>query len=97
VIDHWVNYKQRFEREGSIVLPNEIWVSDPYAYEIAKNLFAGISVVELPNTYLNNLVKVIPPVSKECKNLLYVLEPIRNNWGKEELGEFQALDYFVKT
>jgi hypothetical protein len=97
VIDHWVNYKQRFEREGSIVLPNEIWVSDSYAYEIAKNLFAGTSVVELPNTYLNNLVKVIPPVSKECKNLLYVLEPIRNNWGKEELGEFQALDYFVKN
>jgi hypothetical protein len=97
VIDHWVNYEQRFEREGSMVLPNEIWVSDPYAFEIANNLFAGISVVELPNTYLDNLVKAIPPVSKECKNLLYVMEPIRNNWGKEELGEFQALDYFVKN
>ena len=67
VIDHWVNYKQRFEREGSIVLPNEIWVSDPYAYEIANNLFAGISVVELPNTYLNNLVKAIPPLPKNVK------------------------------
>ena len=97
VIDHWVNYEQRFEREGSKVFPNEIWVSDPYAYAIAKSLFDGISVVELPNTYLNNLVKAIPPASKECKNLLYVIEPIRNNWGKEELGEFQALDYFVKN
>ena len=97
VIDHWVNYDQRFEREGSKVFPNEIWVSDPYAYAIAKSLFDGISVVELPNTYLNNLVKAIPPASKECKNLLYVIEPIRNNWGKEELGEFQALDYFVKN
>ena len=45
VIDHWVNYTQRVEREGVVILPEEIWVSDPYAAEIAKELFKGIAVV----------------------------------------------------
>lgn len=97
VVDHWVNYAQRFEREGVVVLPNEIWVSDPYASEMAKELFKGIAVVELPNVYLQNLVKDIPTVQRDCNNLLYVLEPIRNDWGKGVLGEFQALDFFIKN
>jgi hypothetical protein len=79
------------------VLSDEIWVSDPYAAEMAKKLFKGIAVVELPNTYLQNLVKGIPPVQQDCNNLLYVLEPIRNDWGKGVPGEFQALDFFVKN
>jgi hypothetical protein len=97
VVDHWVNYAQRFEREGVVVLPDEIWVSDPYASEMAKELFKGIAVVELPNIYLQNLAKDIPPLQPECNNLLYVLEPIRNDWGKGVLGEFQALDFFIKN
>jgi hypothetical protein len=97
VIDHWVNYTQRFERNGVVVLSDEIWVSDPYAAEMAKKLFKGIAVVELPNTYLQNLVKEIPPVKQDCMNLLYVLEPIRNDWSKGVPGEFQALDFFVKN
>jgi len=97
VIDHWVNYNQRFERAGLVVLPNQIWVSDGYAVELAIKLFKDITIVELPNAYLKSLVKSIPPVPQDCKNLLYVLEPIRNDWGKGELGEFQALDFFVNN
>jgi len=97
VIDHWVNYPQRFERDRVIVLPNQIWVSDCYAFEMATNLFKEIQILELPNIYLNNLIKCIPSVPKDCRKLLYVLEPIRNDWGKDELGEFQALDFFVKN
>jgi hypothetical protein len=97
VIDHWVNYAMRFEHDGVVVLPNQIWVSDAYAFEMVTKLFKDISVIELPNTYLQNLVKSISPVSKNCKNLLYVLEPIRNDWGRGELGEFQALDFFVNN
>ena len=97
VIDHWVNYNQRFERDGVEVFPNQIWVSDFYAAELATKLFKDITIVELPNTYLKNLVKRIAPVPKDCKNLLYVLEPIRNDWGRGELGEFQALDFFVNS
>jgi hypothetical protein len=96
VIDHWVNYQPRFERAGEVVLPNTLWVSDPYAADIAKQTFNGIPVIELPNVYLHNMVKAIPPVPHDCRNVLYVLEPIRNNWGRGVAGEFQALDFFVQ-
>ena len=47
VIDHWVNYTQRFERDGVVVLPNQIWVSDSYAVELATKLFKNVPSVEL--------------------------------------------------
>jgi len=97
VIDHWVNYAERFERDKVVVLPDHIWVSDHYAEGLAKDLFKNTPVLTLPNLYLYNLVKKIPPVPKDCRNLLYVLEPVRNDWGRGVPGEFQALDYFVQN
>jgi len=96
VIDHWVNYQPRFERAGEVVLPDTIWVSDPYAADMATQIFKGIPVIELPNFYLQDMVKAIPPVDPNCLNVLYVLEPIRNDWGTGHAGEFQALDFFAQ-
>ena len=96
VIDHWVNYQPRFERAGEVVLPHTLWVSDPYAAALATQLFKDISVIELPNVYLQDMVKEIPPVQTDCRNVLYVLEPIRNDWGRGVEGEFQALDFFAQ-
>ena len=39
LIDHWVNYKERFILNGTLNLPNEIWVTDEYAFKIAKSNF----------------------------------------------------------
>jgi hypothetical protein len=91
-----VNYQQRFERAGEVVLPNTLWVSDPYAADMATQIFKGITVIELPNVYLQDMVKAIPPVQQDCRNVLYVLEPIRNDWGRGVEGEFQALDFFAQ-
>jgi hypothetical protein len=96
VIDHWVNYQPRFERAGEVVLPNTLWVSDPYAADMANQTFKGIPVIELPNVYLQVMVNAIPPVQQDCRNLLYVLEPIRHDWGRGLAGEFQALDFFAQ-
>lgn len=96
VIDHWVNYQPRFERAGAVVLPNTLWVSDPYAADMATKIFKGIPVIELPSVYLQDMVKAIAPVYPDCRNVLYVLEPIRNDWGRGVAGEFQALDFFAQ-
>jgi hypothetical protein len=97
VIDHWVNYKERFERVGEVVLPNTIFVADAYASSLAKYHFKEIDVIELNNTYLSEMVRSIKPIKNDSRNLLYVLEPIRIDWGFEKPGEFQALDYFVEN
>jgi hypothetical protein len=92
VVDHWVNYTPRFERAGSIVLPDELWVADQWAAKIAIQVLPSIPVRQLENLYLQEQVAqvALPPGNG---TLLYVLEPIRNDWGRGVQGEFQALDY----
>ena len=96
VIDHWVNYAMRFEREGVVVLPSQIWVADEAAARLVQAQFEGVPVLELPNVYLQRMVQNIAVVPDDCRNLLYVLEPVRNDWGRGVPGEVQALDFFVQ-
>lgn len=94
VIDHWVNYKQRFSRFSTTCLPDEIWVADAWAKQIAETEFPTIPVRQLENLYLQDqLSKVSPPPN--TGTLLYVLEPVRNDWDRGLEGEFQALDYLL--
>jgi len=99
VIDHWVNYHARFVRNNIAILPNEIWVSDHYAYDLAKNTFQSLPIIELPNIYLAQLVDRVNSLQAlhGSNKLLYVLEPARNKWGREIEGEFQGLNYAVKN
>ena len=96
VIDHWVNYPERFIRDGEEVWPDEFWVTDDYAMEIAQRTFLNQTVLKVPNHYIEKQLLKITTLSKtDDPELLYVLEPIRSHWGKNISGEFQALDYFV--
>jgi hypothetical protein len=99
VIDHWVNYRARFIRADGEELPDEIWVTDALALGIARPSFPGSPVHELPNRYLENLVaqtRALTQAHDGETHVLYVLEPMRSNWGRGETpGEFQALDFFL--
>jgi hypothetical protein len=102
VIDHWTNYEARFIRDGVAVLPDEIWVTDPYALAQARATFPGVTVREQPNAYLEGEADAVrdamrrqPPPPGPLR-VLYVLEPIRDAWGAlAQPGEFAALDYFM--
>jgi hypothetical protein len=95
VIDHWVNYPERFERSGRQVLPDEIWVTDNEAERIASAIFS-VPVQVKPNTYLLEQVARAgaPP---DVGDILFVAEPIRDDWGRGVPGEFQALDFFLSN
>ena len=101
VIDHWTNYRERFVRDGEEILPDEIWVSDAHAKQLATATFPNIPVTQLPNLYIENLVRDVHRLKssspdRTCDHLLYVLEPIRQAWGPlPQPGEFIALDYFA--
>lgn len=97
VLDHWVNYRERFIREKKQTLPHELWVFDNYALEIASNLFTRVPVTLLPDYYTQKHLKAITPIENVIGNeLCYLLEPARSCWGKNEQGEFQALRYFFE-
>jgi hypothetical protein len=103
VIDHWVNYHDRFVRNGIEVIPNEVWVSDHYALAEARKQLPNIYVREFENSYLweqvNSVLNLRPAIEKTAyqTRVLYTLEPIRLSWDTNDKrpGEFQALDYFM--
>ena len=106
ILDHWVNYYERFQRDNETVLPNEIWVTDEVALKIAKNIFHKIPIIKIPNFSFEEIIKKVK-IEKSSnysnsknhlpKRLLYLTEPIRTNWNRNEPGEFQALKYFFAS
>lgn len=95
VVDHWVNYRERFVRDGLAVLPDELWVADADAFAIAREQLPEVGLVrQQPNLYLAKQLHGIAPVPQQPE-VLYLLEPARSDWGLQEAGEFQALNYFM--
>lgn len=97
VIDHWVNYSERFEINGSSSLPDIIEVTDEHALEIARSHFPDIPIVKKKNFYLHQaLRKVEATITNRESEILYVLEPIRTTWcrSKRDPEELQALNFF---
>lgn len=99
VLDHWVNYRERFERQGQVVLPDEIWVTDSYAKAEAEKIFPGLPVKQKINHYLERMRALLAvPVETDQPRVLYVLEPLRFDWpGLSQPGEFEALTYFTRS
>jgi hypothetical protein len=93
VIDHWVNYSERFIRDGNKLLPNLILVSDKYAFKKASNCFPSTQIEQLPNTYLQdeaNLVSSIRTIENKkssFENILIIGETTRRkNSNKENIA-----------
>jgi hypothetical protein len=95
VLDHWVNYAMRFERPGARVMPDEAWVTDRWAADLARSSFPGLEVKQKPNAYLAAAVREVASRQESAAGTLFVLEPVRDDWGRGFPGEFQALDYFM--
>jgi len=95
VIDHWINYPMRFERDGETVWPDEFWVTDERALAIAQTAFPGAVVRCFDNLYLRAEAAAIAP-QPPSPQVLVVLEPARSDWGRGVAGEFQALDHFMQ-
>lgn len=105
VIDHWVNYAQRFAVDGVNVLPDEAWVFDEYALALTRDSFPALRVTRQANAYLAEQLRQInrfgaPTGESDAVDVLYLLEPVRQRWDSpgapDQLAEWQALDYFME-
>ena len=45
-LDHWNNYVERFQLNGVTVLPDQIIITDKYAYEIAQKKFKKVKILQ---------------------------------------------------
>lgn len=106
-LDHWVNYRERFEEGGHSVLPDEIWVGDVEAERIARALFDQTPVLLQPNPYVEDLLAEIALIQtgksgSAANSVLYVCEPIADHalaqYGDERhwgYTEYDALRFFL--
>lgn len=110
-LDHWVNYRQRFERNDIQHLPDELWVGDVDAERLAREHFPYIPIELVANPYFIELNHKIADleirkcsVSEGGKKVLFVSENIsdhaRLQYGDERYWgytEFDAIEYFLKN
>ena len=106
-LDHWTNYRERFELRGRLTLPNEIWAGDSHAVTMAQEEFPDATVKFVENEYYLEMKEQIDAVpqpqddSGKC-HVLYVTEPTScaaerehgdpRYWG---YTEFEALDAYL--
>jgi hypothetical protein len=108
VLDHWVNYRQRFTRHGQWHWPDEVWVGDETAARIAREELPELKQTLVPNAYFMDIqdeikaLAMTPRSPGEGLNILYVCEPLRDDgialYGDERYWgytEEEALTYFL--
>jgi len=110
-LDHWVDYRERFIRQGVACLPDEIWVGDSAAWEMASKIFPELPITLVSNPYFQDIEDTLQSISMEVNHqeteavqILYVCEPIAE-YALKEYGdryyfgytEFEALDYFLQN
>ena len=109
VIDHWVNYKERFILNGNQYHPNEIWVGDEYALKIANKIFdESIKIVQKESplqSQVDNLLKLKNSKRKDSDfkkdiRILLAMEPIRKQWIDRKTNhapEIESLIWFQEN
>jgi hypothetical protein len=109
-LDHWVNYPERFVRNGVQHLPDEIWVGDEDARTIARTHFPQTPITLVPNPYFVHVTREIArheaqrvKTRSADQSVLFVCENLsghaRLRFGNERhwgYTEFDAIEYFFQ-
>jgi hypothetical protein len=105
-LDHWVNYRERFTRGASVVLPDELWVGDAIALDLARRELPEVPARLVENPYLLDVREALaaspPQPAVDGTRVLYVCEPVREHalkqFGNERhwgYTEEDALRFFL--
>lgn len=105
-LDNWVNYPERFVRNGIQHLPDEIWVGDEDAQARARKHFPDLPLRLVPNPYFVYAEREIARYKERLKaqrgSVLFICENIsghaRARFGNERhwgYTEFDAMNYFL--
>lgn len=99
VLDHWINYEARFKVNEELILPDEIWVVDEFAFEMAKKLFHGTQVQQIENLYVSEFVQNYKQFSRDSRvstlnRVLYLSEGFDEFNSNSLQGRSIDLEYF---
>jgi hypothetical protein len=99
VLDHWINYRERFLLNGKLVLPNNLITVDRNAYQIAKETFPECKIEEINNPYLEEFYNHYKELTlqKEISyksEILYISEGFSEHKEEGKNGLSKDLKYF---
>jgi hypothetical protein len=96
VLDHWLGYAARFQRDGHRQLPDEVWVCDAEAYALARTTFPGQDVRLQPNLHLREQVRTPGTLPRPAApGRAAAARTRRLRLGRGRPGEVQALDFLL--
>ena len=84
-LDHWVNYRERFSRNGEECLPDEVWVGDEIAECRAREALPTTLVTLVSNPFFEDLKRELAamqprPLSGQTgKRVLFICESISDS------------------
>jgi hypothetical protein len=111
ILDHWINYRERFISGAATVIPDEIWTVDGDAFALARECFPEVVVRQVENPYRADCMEELAALERHphaaaerARTLLYVTEPtsvhaarIFGDAGYWGYTELTALDYFLAS
>ena len=82
ILDHFVNFRERFIYKEKICMPDYCFVCDEYSFQIAKKeLTPYKNILICENYFLSHIIREISAVkSPQAKAVLYVLEDIKEHF-----------------
>lgn len=85
ILEHFVNFRQRFIHEGKICFPDYCFVCDEEALEVAKRDLYPYSNISICDNFYIDLVKryLGDTPNINSTKVLYILENIEEDWGSE--------------
>jgi len=94
VLDHWISYKDKFTKNGISLKPDELWVTNVYAFELAKKEFPSIKTKIFKDFYKSKIQRGFKNKKINDFSITYLTEPIFYNWGVRE-PEIYAFNFFL--
>lgn len=98
LLDHWVNYRERYTRYDETIVPSEVWVSDDKALLMAANIFKNqVPIRKIDNHYVNDTVCYIKE-NYQPTNIIYLSQPdVENQSAIDKLkNKFKNETIYVK-
>jgi hypothetical protein len=92
VIDHWVNFEERMQRNGEQARPDKYLVVDGEAEAIACRTWGGPYVQRLPDLKFEEVKKQLDGTQAK-DTVLYAAEPFPEAWSDRVGKELEVLSY----